>query len=269
MPELDTRTARILLVDDDEFQRDVIGAQLASLGWHDVVYAENGEAALARYAEQGHHIDLLITDLSMPDMDGLVLMRHLVEQKFVAPVVLLSGVNDEILGSAAALATAHGLNILGVLPKPCDPQALADVLSHLNDLTAATGRTTQAETLTPARLALALAQNDFVPWYQPKIDVRSGKAMGVEALARWTPAGGASISPARFIPSLEAAGLIDGLFFCDCTPGRCRPRSLAPARFATQSGHQFVHGHRPQPGSARPVGPDRSRGRATARRLCH
>jgi EAL domain-containing protein (putative c-di-GMP-specific phosphodiesterase class I) len=117
------------------------------------------------------------------------------------------------MGSAASLAAAHGLDILGVLAKPCSPQALAEVMSHIHEHDDHAGRGPQAEALTPARLALAMAQHAFVPWYQPKLDVRSGKTIGVEALARWTPPGAAPISPARFVPALEAAGLIDALFF--------------------------------------------------------
>jgi len=206
-------STRILVVDDDEFQRDVIGAQLSSLGWHDLLFADSGETALAHCAAQGNRIGLLISDLSMPDMDGLVLMRHLAERNFAAPIVLLSGVHDEILGSAASLASAHGLKFLGVLTKPCTPQALTEVLGHILDHADSAGHSTLTEALTPAGLALAIAEDAFIPWYQPKLDIRSGKAIGVEALARWTPHGGAPISPVRFIPALEAAGLIDALFF--------------------------------------------------------
>jgi EAL domain-containing protein (putative c-di-GMP-specific phosphodiesterase class I) len=60
---------------------------------------------------------------------------------------------------------------------------------------------------------LALSQSDFVPWYQPKLELRSGRIIGVEALARWYPAGGQAVSPAHFVPALEAHGLADALFF--------------------------------------------------------
>jgi len=213
MPASVPSTTRILVVDDDEFQRDVIGAQLAGLGWTDVLFASSGTQALGVFADQGSGIGLLISDLSMPDMDGLVLMRHLVEQQFSAPIVLLSGMHDEILTSAATLAEAHGMDILGVLSKPCSAQALAGVLDRLKDHADFGTRKARTEDLSPARLAQALSQNAFVPWYQPKVDIRTGQAIGVEALARWTPAGGPPISPGRFIPALEAAGLVDDLFF--------------------------------------------------------
>lgn len=54
----------------------------------------------------------------------------------------------------------------------------------------------------------ALKQNEFVLHYQPQYDVRNGSIVGVEALLRWQPPGGAPISPAEFIPVLEETGLI-------------------------------------------------------------
>ena len=66
----------ILIVDDDEFQRELIGLQLEQLGISAVFYADSGQAALRLLDEHQRDIRLIISDLSMPDMDGLVLMRH-------------------------------------------------------------------------------------------------------------------------------------------------------------------------------------------------
>ena len=63
---------QILVVDDEANLRRVLAAQLARDGY-EVHAAEDGEAALALLRE--HHIDLVITDLRMPKVDGMELLR--------------------------------------------------------------------------------------------------------------------------------------------------------------------------------------------------
>ena len=73
---------QILVVDDEANLRRVLSAQLARDGY-EVHTAEDGEAALAFLKE--HHIDLVITDLRMPKVDGMDLLRaqHLAEVRLV------------------------------------------------------------------------------------------------------------------------------------------------------------------------------------------
>lgn len=54
----------------------------------------------------------------------------------------------------------------------------------------------------------AVRQGEFLLHYQPQVDLRSGRMIGVEALLRWQPPEGGLVSPARFIPVLEETGLI-------------------------------------------------------------
>jgi EAL domain-containing protein (putative c-di-GMP-specific phosphodiesterase class I) len=54
----------------------------------------------------------------------------------------------------------------------------------------------------------AIAQNELVLYYQPQVDIASGKIMGVEALVRWPRTTGEMISPVEFIPLAEQTGLI-------------------------------------------------------------
>ncbi|MET3132649.1 diguanylate cyclase (GGDEF)-like protein/PAS domain S-box-containing protein [Oxalobacteraceae bacterium GrIS 1.11] len=54
----------------------------------------------------------------------------------------------------------------------------------------------------------ALEHGEFVLYYQPKIDLRTGRVSGVEALLRWRRPGYGLVSPAEFVPLLEDTGLI-------------------------------------------------------------
>ncbi|NLC37375.1 MAG: EAL domain-containing protein, partial [Alcaligenaceae bacterium] len=58
------------------------------------------------------------------------------------------------------------------------------------------------------KLRNALANNEFLLHYQPKIEVLSGRIVGAEALLRWRTSDGSMISPADFIPLAEEVGLI-------------------------------------------------------------
>lgn len=54
----------------------------------------------------------------------------------------------------------------------------------------------------------ALVQDEIVPFFQPKVDINTGKLVGAEALARWITKEGKLISPGEFIPVCETTGLI-------------------------------------------------------------
>ena len=202
----------VLVVDDDHFQQELIGQQLRDIGWTDLLLADSGDSALQLYDTHRNRIRLVISDLSMPDMDGLVLMRHFAKRKLDAALVLISGVSDEILNSAAGLASAHHLRLLGVLSKPNTLEMLTTLLAKMNSPGWRRQDNDDAG-LSPERLRQALDKDEFIPWFQPKVDLRTGKTEALEALARWPKSGGGMIGPGQFIPAIEEAGLSDELFY--------------------------------------------------------
>ncbi len=82
-------TGRILLVDDDDLVRDTLMEQLQELG-HKVLAAPGGADALAILRARAA-IDLMITDLSMPGMDGLMLIKEAQGLRPSLPAILLTG----------------------------------------------------------------------------------------------------------------------------------------------------------------------------------
>ncbi len=62
-----------------------------------------------------------------------------------------------------------------------------------------------------ARIQEALRNDEFIPFYQPIINLESGMSIGAEALARWVTSSNEIISPNDFIPLAEESGLIEGI----------------------------------------------------------
>ncbi len=80
-------TYKILVVDDEAKMRRLLEILLKQMG-HEVYQAENGIKALEVLAEQ--NMDLMITDLKMPQLDGLGLIRQLHEQQSDMPVIVIT-----------------------------------------------------------------------------------------------------------------------------------------------------------------------------------
>ena len=117
---------RILLLDDDTFMLELLTEMLDGLGYRSVRAESDARVALAGLPDFAP--DLLICDLSMPEMDGIEFLRAAAEAKFEGSVVLLSGMDSGILRAAQMLAMAEGLTILGACSKPVARTALGDLL---------------------------------------------------------------------------------------------------------------------------------------------
>ncbi len=83
------RRIRILLVDDDPIVREVTAEGLKDEGFS-ICLAASGAAALA-VLDAGERVDLLISDLSMPGMDGLAVIREAQKRRRHLPAILLTG----------------------------------------------------------------------------------------------------------------------------------------------------------------------------------
>lgn len=100
---------RILLVDDDPTILGTSRMMLEALGYP-VVAVSSGREALDQLASSEAAFDLVLTDLSMPDMDGRELAAKLREAGYSGPVALVSGYALE--------HSEMGGDIAGVLMKP-------------------------------------------------------------------------------------------------------------------------------------------------------
>lgn len=88
------KSASILLVDDDIAVARTLESMLISLGYQTDVYL-NGVEALECFQHGEQNYDLLVTDLTMPNMSGIELIRKIREQTPLLPVLVVSGYAEE------------------------------------------------------------------------------------------------------------------------------------------------------------------------------
>lgn len=159
----------------------------------------------------------LIVDLIMPDMDGVEVLGELGRMQIDAQLIITSGAGQQLLHAAARSAGAHGLNVLGILPKPFNPKAFRDLINaeSISSADHTFGQQLRAEnqinTLSVTDLEQAIYNHEIYLVYQPKISCISGALTGFEALARWHHQEKGFISPEKFIPLAEQHNLIDVL----------------------------------------------------------
>ena len=201
---------RFLVVEDHGFQRWATRKMLEGLGASHIFEAEDGRAALEVFRNLNEPIDIIVSDLDMPGMDGMEFIRHLGAVGLPASLIIASALNPALVASVETMATAYGINLLGALGKPVTPEKLA----------LAIGRHSRPKQKAPALAALAFApeeileglrKNEFEPFFQPKIELASGRIRGAEALARWQHPVNGVVSPIAFIRPLEESGHIDSL----------------------------------------------------------
>ena len=129
LPRIDLQDVRILVVDDNETNREILRVQLTAWGM-DHAETESGAEALRLLraaAEQDKPFQIAIIDMQMPGMDGKELARAIRDDQS------LTGMPLVMLSSLGTLGTAHRISELGLswyLSKPTHSRDLRDALSQ-------------------------------------------------------------------------------------------------------------------------------------------
>ncbi|MFL9924392.1 EAL domain-containing protein [Herbaspirillum lusitanum] len=201
----------LLVVDDSSLQRQHTVGLMRELGIEMIYEAGNGNEALDLLAILKLPPSLAIIDLEMPGMDGVELIQQLQQRGVNVPLIVASSRETSLLSSVETMIEALGMNVLGALQKPLSKDKLLGALKTFKAPGAAPKRYDNSPPMTEQELTQALAAGEVIPYYQPKVDIRSGMLKGVEALARWMHPERGMIPPDRFIPMAEQTGLIHEL----------------------------------------------------------
>jgi len=198
---------RFLVVEDHEFQRHALVQLLRKLGAAAVHTAEDGRAALQVIRDPDRPVDIVVTDLAMPGMDGMEFIRHLSETGAPVSIIITSALETPLLAAIAHMARAYKVRLLGVVGKPAAALKLTPLLEHYRALRGGSGSADSAFGLD--EIAEAWTHNEFEPWFTPRVDLQTGTVRAMEATPRWRHPSRGTLAPEDFLPSMAARGLRD------------------------------------------------------------
>ena len=114
-------STQVLVVDDDRSSVDIITEVLKREG-HQLFIADGGRAAIQILERK--RIDLVITDLQMPDMNGISLLKHISSQHIHTQVIILTG-----FGTIDSAVEAMSEGAFNYLQKPIDLNVLRSTVA--------------------------------------------------------------------------------------------------------------------------------------------
>lgn len=202
----------IMIVDDEPSILDLTQRHLEKMGYSNIISCQSGQLALEKYQVNTVSYDIIISDLNMPEMNGVELLRHLSEEGYCGGIILLSGEDQRILEVAKELAKARNLNVLGYISKPFKREALELLLSDYSPQSPDISAPLLSE-ISEEELRAGMDGDEVVIAFQAKTKLDTGKVVGVEALARWDHSERGLLPPYTFIPLAERCYLIDELTY--------------------------------------------------------
>lgn len=205
--EPDTLPARVpferaLVIDDDPLFQIVVSEGLKASGVARVETADDGVEGLKALANTADDVDLIAVDLQMPNMTGVDVVRELARLGYRGSVIIISSEASNLRRSVENMAKLLGIDILGALGKPLD-------VDGLNALIHTSRKNKQGENkrlLSRAQVIQAIENRDLIPYFQPKVNLKTRSVTGFEVLARHVEDEAGS-APMGYLDAIEKFGL--------------------------------------------------------------
>jgi CheY-like chemotaxis protein len=118
---MNSQSPLILVVDDEEAIREIIVSMLESAGYG-TLQADQGLSGLL-LLDSGQHVDLILSGIMMPVLDGIGFYEKVLEKYPGIPSVMVTGVHDKSVREAAL-----GMGVFDYINKPFEREQLLDVV---------------------------------------------------------------------------------------------------------------------------------------------
>jgi len=124
------RITRVLLVEDEEDAREILGFYLDTI-FDEVEVASNGQEGFDKfleYSKQNKYFDVIVTDIKMPDKDGLTMLEEIAEINEEQKFIIVSAFKDE-----EYLFRSINLNVISYFVKPLVVENIMQILKKVKN----------------------------------------------------------------------------------------------------------------------------------------
>ncbi len=190
---------RLMVLDDDFILRKLITGVARQCGFEVLGV---GETSTFQREFDRFRPEIVTLDLALGEGDGVEVLHYLSGRTHRSKILLVSGFDKRVLASTVRVGESLGLEMLPPLQKPVRADQLSSTLQSLPK---------RIEPITSEQIVQAVKDGELFINYQPKIDLRSQKTVGAEALVRWYRPGRGVIPPDAFIAIAEQGEAIHPL----------------------------------------------------------
>jgi len=203
---------KILISESHPLAQQALVSVLKSLGHTNLHVALTNDIAEKLILEE-KSFDILFFSLSSANCSALTLLRQANHTGAIRTVIFVTDVSADIYTALCNLAKFSGIRVAGRLGKKYTKSELQAALESAS-VRKTQSRPTLRSKMPPAKAVAAAALNDeFVPFFQPKLDLASMKIVGAEILMRWKHPKFGIIGPQTFIDLAKRFGHLDIMTF--------------------------------------------------------
>ena len=184
-------TMRVLVFDDEAAVGRLV-VRIATMAGMDAVAVTDADAFAQHLLVNPPQ--LIVLDMRLGNTDGIEQLRLLAEQRYTGSLVLMSGFDARVLGTARALGESFGLKFVTVLEKPLKVEALEEVFERLQSAN---------QSLSAARVLEAIVNDELSLDFQPIVTRKPHTLVKLEALVRWDHPTAGRMLPGEFLSVAE------------------------------------------------------------------
>ncbi|SKA54721.1 EAL domain-containing response regulator [Enterovibrio nigricans] len=202
------RSRRVMVIDDSESILALMVLMLNELGYNEVCTHSSPQEALKQLKRSPQLFDIVFTDLNMPEIDGMAVIRELGEIKYQGGICIISDLDVRIIELAAEVARQQHVCLLGNIAKPITSDGLRLIFNRMTHMEER--KFVNFKKMTKDELLDCIIRHQIIPYYQPKLNPENNLVESLEVLARINlPSEMDAVLPGRFIPTAIENDLMD------------------------------------------------------------